>query len=318
MLASVLGLTRRSFDMREWQRAHHWGGFMELPGGAGNVSDWQGKCVGIAGYGSIGRHSKDPTEPVSFFSLSLISSILASISSHPSFCPSSPLATDLPQPSINIPPVARIFTALGATIHAYTASPRSTPSARRDTGYHLPNTGDPDGTLPAAWFSGTTTAALHTFLRSGLDLCVVALPLTPATRGLFGEDELRILGGESGSSDSAEGEDPGDGKKSESKAKKAILVNIARGAIVSTPALIEALNSGVLAGAALDVTEPEPLPKDSALWDAKNCVVTPHVSALGKEYMGRALGVLEVNIGVLRDEGGKEKFVNEVRRGRGY
>lgn len=58
----------------------------------------------------------------------------------------------------------------------------------------------------------------------------------------------------------------------------AIFVNIGRGMSVDTDAIMEALNSGKLAGAALDVTDPEPLPKDHPLWDTKNVLITPHVS----------------------------------------
>ena len=60
----------------------------------------------------------------------------------------------------------------------------------------------------------------------------------------------------------------------------AVFVNIARGAIVDTMALAEALNAGRLKGAGIDVTDPEPLPKDHPLWKAKNIIITPHMSAI--------------------------------------
>ncbi len=58
----------------------------------------------------------------------------------------------------------------------------------------------------------------------------------------------------------------------------AYVVNVGRGTAVEQEPLVEALNAGRLAGAALDVMEPEPLPKDHPLWSAKNIILTPHVS----------------------------------------
>jgi phosphoglycerate dehydrogenase-like enzyme len=55
-------------------------------------------------------------------------------------------------------------------------------------------------------------------------------------------------------------------------------VNVARGALVDTDALVTALGSGRLGGAGLDVTDPEPLPDGHPLWTARNCIVTPHVA----------------------------------------
>jgi phosphoglycerate dehydrogenase-like enzyme len=56
----------------------------------------------------------------------------------------------------------------------------------------------------------------------------------------------------------------------------AVLVNIARGGLVDTDALVAALQSGTIAGAGLDVTDPEPLPDGHPLWDAPNLIITPH------------------------------------------
>lgn len=61
----------------------------------------------------------------------------------------------------------------------------------------------------------------------------------------------------------------------------ALLVNVARGAIVDTEALRKALISGRLGGAGLDVTDPEPLPPDHPLWEAPHLIISPHMSAMG-------------------------------------
>jgi phosphoglycerate dehydrogenase-like enzyme len=87
------------------------------------------------------------------------------------------------------------------------------------------------------------------------DAAVVALPLVPATRNLLGAEELRRLGPDGW------------------------LVNVGRGGLVDTAALVEALTAGRLGGAALDVVEPEPLPAGHALWSLPNVLLTPHVAA---------------------------------------
>ncbi|RMD39221.1 hypothetical protein DV735_g5905, partial [Chaetothyriales sp. CBS 134920] len=249
VISQTLNLSRHLFTAHDWQVDHQWGG----PSGSDgskilfSISDWVGKRVGVAGYGSIGRQ------------------------------------------------VARVFVAVGAEVVAYTASPRPTPDSRRDEGYIIPRTGDPDGSLPSKWYSGTGKESLHAFLRAGLDAMVISLPLTPATTDLFGKEEFDIL--------------------REANPAGTILVNISRGKIVNQPDLVAALNSGVLNGAALDVAEPEPLPKEDPLWEAKNVVITPHISAVGREYFGRSYDVLITNLGRL---GNGERLINEVKRRRGY
>ena len=63
------------------------------------------------------------------------------------------------------------------------------------------------------------------------------------------------------------------------------------------------------------MTDPEPLPKEDPLWDAPNCIITPHISGLGTAYMDRAFAVLEINLD--RREEGRE-MINIVDRKRGY
>ncbi len=68
-------------------------------------------------------------------------------------------------------------------------------------------------------------------------------------------------------------------------------------------------------GAALDVTDPEPLPKESELWDLKNVTITPHISGLGTAYAERSFDILEKNLTRLERA---EKLLNVVSRKKGY
>ena len=88
---------------------------------------------------------------------------------------------------------------------------------------------------------------------AGADLVVLALSLTPETEGIIGRAELELM-------------EP-----------HAWIVNVARGRHIVTEDLVWALENGVIGGAALDVTDPEPLPEGHRLWSLPNCIVTPHV-----------------------------------------
>jgi phosphoglycerate dehydrogenase-like enzyme len=115
-------------------------------------------------------------------------------------------------------------------------------------------------------------AALRTQLR-GADALIVAAALTPETKGLVDADVLGAM-------------KPG-----------GVLVNVARGGIVNTGAAMDALRSGHLAGAGLDVTDPEPLAPDHPLWDCPNLIVTPHVSGIGSPAVrSRIASVVEQNV----------------------
>jgi phosphoglycerate dehydrogenase-like enzyme len=93
---------------------------------------------------------------------------------------------------------------------------------------------------------------LHAAL-TGAELVVCALSLTPETTGLLGMKEFELM------------------------ADDGWLVNVGRGAHVVTDELVAALSTGVIGGAGLDVTDPEPLPVGHRLWDLPNCIITPHV-----------------------------------------
>ncbi|MFM8625362.1 MAG: D-isomer specific 2-hydroxyacid dehydrogenase family protein [Actinomycetota bacterium] len=88
---------------------------------------------------------------------------------------------------------------------------------------------------------------------AGADLVVLALSLTPETEGIIGRAELGLM-------------EP-----------HTWVVNVARGRHIVTEDLVWALENGVIGGAALDVTDPEPLPEGHRLWSLPNCIITPHV-----------------------------------------
>ena len=86
------------------------------------------------------------------------------------------------------------------------------------------------------------------------DVVILALPLTPETEGMISRSEL------------------------EQMPSHAWIVNVARGGHIVTDDLVWALQHGIIGGAALDVTDPEPLPAGHALWSLPNCIVTPHIA----------------------------------------
>ncbi|KAH7408461.1 hypothetical protein DE146DRAFT_605802 [Phaeosphaeria sp. MPI-PUGE-AT-0046c] len=191
--------------------------------------------------------------------------------------------------------VARVAKAMGMDVIAYTASPRKTPESKKDNGYIVPGTGDPDGSFPSAWYSGTSKEEVHEFLKQEIDLLVIAVPLTKATTHFLSTEEFELL--------------------HKSNPRGTYVANIARGQVIDQPALVKALHDGLIKGAAVDVTDPEPLPADDPLWTAPNVLITPHVSGSTDVYADRAFEVLRENVRRQRSGG---HLVNEVNRERGY
>src|SRR5262245_46536947 len=91
------------------------------------------------------------------------------------------------------------------------------------------------------------------------------------------------------------------------------LINLARGGIVDEDALIAALNSGQIAGAALDVFQEEPLPPEHPLWTMKNVIITPHLGGFCDVYAERALPTIEHNMSCFL-RGDIDSMVNMVRK----
>lgn len=92
----------------------------------------------------------------------------------------------------------------------------------------------------------------------------------------------------------------------------AIVINVGRGGLVDTDALVDILQANQLHGAALDVTDPEPLPADHPLWTLDNVYLTPHVSGHTPEYFERCADILEQNLMHLEGGGSTEEVRNRV------
>jgi phosphoglycerate dehydrogenase-like enzyme len=95
----------------------------------------------------------------------------------------------------------------------------------------------------------------------------------------------------------------------------AYFIAVSRGSVYSTDALVQALSSRRLAGAGLDVTDPEPLPRNHPLWKFKNVVITPHIAGASDRSLGRVLELLRENI---RRFAAGEPLLNTVDKMRGY
>ena len=123
----------------------------------------------------------------------------------------------------------------------------------------------------------------------GCDYVSLHLPLTDATRGLIGRGELALF------------------------KPHGVLINIARGAIVDTDALVEALREGRLAGAGLDVVSPAPLPPEHPFWTHPRILATPHIAAETNPPTAAAL----IRDAIRRFEAG-QPVANIVDLDRGY
>ena len=125
-------------------------------------------------------------------------------------------------------------------------------------------------------------ATLEVFREA--DAVVITLPGTPETSGIVGASELEALRG-------------------------GWLVNVGRGSVIDTDALVEAMDAGTLRGVALDVFDTEPLPASSPLWDTPGILISPHLAGLSPRYGVRLAALFERNLAAYRGEG---EWVNRV------
>ncbi|MEW5983781.1 MAG: D-2-hydroxyacid dehydrogenase [Acidobacteriota bacterium] len=148
----------------------------------------------------------------------------------------------------------------------------------------------PDLGCPAGVDEVLGSPDLARLLRA-CDVAVVSAPLTPETRGLVGIGEFRLM------------------------RATALFANVSRGKLVREADLVAALKDGLIAGAALDVFEHEPLDPLSPLWAMPNVVITPHVAGFRADYWEAAVDLFSENLGrFMRGE----PLLNVVDKERGY
>lgn len=147
--------------------------------------------------------------------------------------------------------------------------------ARRAKAFDMRVTGIRRSGEPVDGVDLVATPAERQRALSDADVVVVVTPLTDDTRGLIGADELAALA-------------PG-----------ALLVDVSRGGVTDIDAVVDALDSGQLGAACMDVFEAEPLPGDSPLWDVANLSVSPHTAGLSSDYLDRLIDVLIASVAAL-------------------
>lgn len=146
---------------------------------------------------------------------------------------------------------ARLLASFGVAVTAV----KREPAIRADVGWREAGTGDPEGRIPDRWAGPGELASV---VRDAHHVLVTA-PGTPETRGIISAEVIGAM------------------------RPDAWIHSVGRGTLIDQGALLSALSDRRIAGAVLDVTEPEPLPPDDPLWSVPGCLVTPHVSGLGDE-----------------------------------
>lgn len=162
------------------------------------------------------------------------------------------------------------------------------PDDRPHRGYNpYPGSGDPDGTIPEAFFSQDQLGEM----MPQCDLVVVTVPSTKQTENMIGQAELSMM------------------------KKDARMIIISRGGIVNEEALASALRNGTIAEAAVDCYVTEPLPSDHTFFDVPNLIMTPHMSGVVDNYWPILFGLIVENLGRFKNE---ERLFNQVNSKVGY
>lgn len=180
--------------------------------------------------------------------------------------------------------LARLADALGMIVVATKRDLRQTALEEK---YSESGLGDPAGEIPTRLYPPQALASMVTVC----DYVVLAVPLTDDTRHVVNETIFEAM------------------------KKTAVLINVARGAVVDEAALVSALAAEKIMGAALDVFEEEPLPTTSPLWQMENIIITPHISGNTARYHEKVAALFAEN---LKRYVHNEPLLNKYDRDRGY
>ncbi|HZK55167.1 MAG TPA: D-2-hydroxyacid dehydrogenase [Desulfosporosinus sp.] len=131
---------------------------------------------------------------------------------------------------------------------------------------------------------------LTSFLEKS-DIVVVIVPLTSETFGMFNRNLIKQM------------------------KRGSYFVNVARGAVIDESALVEALNSGKIRAAALDVFVEEPLPNSSPFWEMSNVLLTPHIAGRSPHYLERTFEIFTKNLAAYPDF---SEMMNHIEMSKGY
>ena len=181
--------------------------------------------------------------------------------------------------------VARIAKTFGMNVLASKRDIRQPAENERD--YTLEGIGDPSGELPERLYPSEAIAAM----ASECDYLVLLVPMTDETHHMINERVLNAM------------------------KPNSVIINAARGGVVDEKAMIRALQKKQIRGAALDVFEQEPLPKNSPLWEMDNVILTPHISGNSADYIEKSTKLFISN---LKRYLNNRPLMNQLDRDSGY
>lgn len=150
---------------------------------------------------------------------------------------------------------------------------------------------DPKDAAPASFIKQMVKPNQIDTVLPMADAIFVTVPETPATKGMIGAAQFQEM------------------------KRGAYFIAVSRGTVYSMDGLVQALSSKRLAGAGVDVTDPEPLPKNHPLWKFKNAVITPHIAGASDRSLPRVLELLRENIN--RFAAG-QPLLNTIDKNQGY